>query len=458
MISQIRDFIKSEAKKFGADIESEFNKPYIERNNTNIDALNDDGAYFGFIHPEEETSGPFHDFSLTIFPAINDKPWVVCLGIGSMGFKNDFELASVPGIRRIFYPILGENSFCKTNFTDIETGLPKSFTSKVPHLKNSLKTYTKVLPVCEIIEDPLKPRSLKKISAFVAGYAKLRDWPNNAAQRNEINTALSFFNDKNSLDEEEEAFKLLSERKFIILEGPPGTGKTRLAKILSKKIGAYHYLTQFHPEVSYSDFITGIRPELNSTNLSYKKNNGVFIRALEAAKPGQQNVVLIIDEINRANLSNVLGPLFYLIEYRRKNDGFFFRLPDGEVFDSLPENLYIIGTMNTADRSLAVVDFALRRRFAWFALKPRSIESFDFHKKEFDRFDEIFKWYADSSELNFQPGQAYFFASNEKEMNRRIEFELFPLIKEYLAEGIMIKAKEEFNSYFKEKIQKSLFE
>ena len=127
-IQNIRQFIKEKAEQFGAKIDKEFSKAYVERNNTGQDALKDNGAYFGFIHPDEEASGPFHDFSLTIFPNEEHKPWLVCLGVGSSGFKNDYELATYPGLRRLFSKLVDEKGFCKSDFSDIETGLPKAIT------------------------------------------------------------------------------------------------------------------------------------------------------------------------------------------------------------------------------------------------------------------------------------------------------------------------------------------
>jgi hypothetical protein len=123
---------------------------------------------------------------------------------------------------------------------------------------------------------------------------------------------------------------------------------------------------------------------------------------------------------------------------------------------------------------LAVVDFALRRRFAWYNMTPRIIEgtstrlgnvSFNqinknefFFKEDFAAFEEIFNWYASSDELNLQPGEGYFIAANESEMANRIRYEIFPLIKEYLQEGLLQNAKEEFNNYFSTRINLSLFE
>ena len=118
-IENIRQFIKEKAEQFGAKTDNEFNKPYVERNNTGQEALEDNGAYFGFIHPEEEASGPFHDFSLTIFPNDQNKPWLVCLGIGSSGFKNDYELPAYPGARRLCSKMTDEGGFCKSVFSDI---------------------------------------------------------------------------------------------------------------------------------------------------------------------------------------------------------------------------------------------------------------------------------------------------------------------------------------------------
>ncbi len=461
MIEEILQFIEECAIKFGAKPEVEFNKPYVLRKNIGFDALKDNGAYFGFIHPEEEASGPFYDFSLTIFPNDQNKPWLICLGIGSSGFKNDYELATYPGIRRLFSKVVNERGFCKSDFSDIETNLPKSITGNpdLQHIKNTIRTYAKVLPACQIVDVPVSDKAKKIIAAFVAGYAKVREWPSNKDHRNAISEALEPFLKTVTTDEGEEVKHLLNERKYIVLQGPPGTGKTRTAKSVADKIGAKTFFTQFHAETSFSDFIFGIRPNTNNQELRYKESLGIFSEALKyAIDHAEEKVLLIIDEINRANLSNILGPIFYLFEHKMDISNVEIEIAPNFKVKKLPKNFFVIATMNTADRSLAVVDFALRRRFAWYTLKPKSINSKQFFQEDFNRIQEIFDWYASSNELNLQPGQGYFIADSEEEMENRIRFEIFPLIKEYLQEGLLRNTKEEFNKYFYDRLKILLFE
>lgn len=460
-IENIKQFIKEKAEQFGAKVDNEFNKAYVLRNNTSNEALKDDGAFFGFIHPEEEASGPFHDFSLTIFPNDKGKAWLVCLGIGSSGFKNDYELATYPGLRRLFSKLIDENGFCKSDFSDIETSLPKSITNNenLQHIKNTIKTYNKVLPVCQIVENPESKEGREIIAAFVAGYAKIREWPSNKEHRKAISEALGIFLKKENTSDIEIIEALLTERKFIVLQGAPGTGKTRTAKEVAENIKAKTFFTQFHAETSFSDFIYGIRPTLNNQTLSYNLNKGVFIEALEYAITNpNEKIILIIDEINRANLSNVLGPIFYLFEHKMDISNVEIEIAPDYKITKLPDNFHVIATMNTADRSLAVVDFALRRRFAWYTLKPTPISLNNFFKDDFNKIQEIFNWYASTNELLLQPGQGYFIASSDDEMKNRIRYEILPLIKEYLQEGLIKNTKEEFNNYFSTRIKQSLFE
>ena len=176
------------------------------------------------------------------------------------------------------------------------------------------------------------------------------------------------------VNEEDDVSNLLTQRKYVVLQGPPGTGKTRLAKNVAK-IEAKTFFIQFHAETSYSDFIYGIRPRTTADSLSYSGYPGIFAQALDfAIHNPNQKTILIIDEINRANLSNVLGPLFYLFEHKQDISNVELEVTPDLKASKIPDNLLVIATMNTADRSLAVVDFALRRRFAWYTLKPKPDE------------------------------------------------------------------------------------
>lgn len=165
--------------------------------------------------------------------------------------------------------------------------------------------------------------------------------------------------------------ELLADRGQIILYGPPGTGKTYIAKKLAEALvpdPARRTIVQFHPSTSYEDFVEGYRPEEVKGQISYRLTDGPLRAMAEKAKdaPGTRHIMLI-DEINRGNLPKVLGELLFLLEYRDEKISTLYR-PD-ESFE-LPADLWFIGTMNTADRSVALIDAALRRRFHFVPVYP----------------------------------------------------------------------------------------
>ena len=285
---------------------------------------------------------------------------------------------------------------------------------------------------------------------------------------------------------EETDIKNISEllkigNKAVILWGPPGTGKTYesmevVKEILELKDGekdedieqnylfskkgepdnekGYYEIIQFHPNYTYEDFIGGISPKIDGSKVSYELREGIFYKFCKAAsdKP-KQKYIFIIDEINRAELSAVFGELLFALEYRGKS----INLPHFGSF-TIPENVYIIGTMNNVDKSLVTFDLALRRRFGFFKLMPKLDVLLDVlgdivEEESLKRYVEKCKKLNEDivNELSlgedYQIGQAYFlkikdFLKENKEdkkvkitsfdLERLWVYNIEPLLEEYL--------------------------
>jgi 5-methylcytosine-specific restriction protein B len=239
---------------------------------------------------------------------------------------------------------------------------------------------------------------------------------------------------------------LVLHKKNVILQGAPGVGKTYAAKRLAYSIMGVKdpnrvMMVQFHQSYSYEDFIMGFRP----SEKGFELKRGAFYNFCKDAEIDSENkFFFIIDEINRGNLSKIFGELFMLIESDKR--GVPLQLLYSDEKFSVPENVYIIGMMNTADRSLAMLDYALRRRFAFYEMKP-GFASDGFRKYRANlnsaRFDRLIhcveQLNADIAEdetlgEGFCVGHSYFCnlkEGSEQALSRIVEFELIPLLKEY---------------------------
>jgi len=240
---------------------------------------------------------------------------------------------------------------------------------------------------------------------------------------------------------------LLMRRKNIILQGAPGVGKTFAAKrlayaLMGAKDDSRLEIIQFHQSYSYEDFVMGYRPVGNEFSLEY----GTFYKFCERARalPADKPCFFIIDEINRGNLSKIFGELLMLIESTHRGDS--IRLAYGDIPFSVPENMYIIGMMNTADRSLALIDYALRRRFAFFEMHPAfDSDGFRTRRRQMNsaRFDAVIdvivrmnREIASDRTLGkgFRIGHSYFCDQNEYSdewLRSVVEYDLIPTLEEY---------------------------
>lgn len=244
---------------------------------------------------------------------------------------------------------------------------------------------------------------------------------------------------------------LILDKKNIILQGSSGVGKSYAAKrlaysIIGEKDNERVKMIQFHQSYSYEDFIMGYRPKNETDGFELKK--GVFYKFCKKAEKDGRDYFLIIDEINRGNISKIFGELFMLIENDKRKEEYALELIYTNEQFSVPKNLYIIGLMNTADRSLAMLDYALRRRFIFIDIEPafnkpqfkndlenKNIDK-DLINKIIEKFTKLNETIKSDKTLGkgYTIGHSYF--CNRKNLSKEdyediINYEIAPTLREY---------------------------
>ena len=304
---------------------------------------------------------------------------------------------------------------------------------------------------------------------------------NNPNDKNVVDILLNEVKEIKKEQKMENYKKIVLEYKQVIFQGAPGTGKTRLAKELAyyiindallpenendrkqllielSKKEQFEFI-QFHPSYSYEDFIRGIVVEPIDNQIKYEIKNKILLKFAEKAI-GNPTVpyVLIIDEINRANLPTVLGELIYALEYRDEPvNSVYLKENDEKII--LPSNLFILGTMNTADRSVGQIDYAIRRRFVFITIDTnKSVIKSENGKKLFEKITQIFDKYIspDFNKNDVKIGHSYFIGDDKKvEMNYK--YQVLPILKEYLNDGVLVEeAKETIANEFQKWLENAL--
>lgn len=420
----------------------------------------DDAVPFaGLIHPDNPESGPYGGSSVVWFPT-RESGSLVILVVGTRGLSPDEGILTRPGHRRRVAALRrllaskGVEVWSKPDPANVGIPVPKSAKERFPGFENAFKRYGQQIYCMALVRREAEPRTAREVvQAFFDLYSYERGWEPLSAHREERDRFLgSLRQDLFPKVTEKGVHDLLKARHFVILEGPPGTGKTLLAgKVLKNHFGGNGMIVQFHPAVTYEDFVVGLSPDIGKgETLRFEVRAGWLYEA--AKKAAAAPYLLIIDEINRADLGKVLGEGIHLFEPGEVG-GRTVALAhpvNGQKTLTLPQNLYVLGTMNTADRSIASIDLAIRRRFSFVKVMPdREVvarKNNNLATELYDRTCDVFVEHAPEEALNLMPGHSYFLADDENELRTRLRHELIPLLDEYLREGYLGPATTELHA------------
>jgi 5-methylcytosine-specific restriction protein B len=334
-------------------------------------------------------------------------------------------------------------TWSKADPAAIATPIPDTARRQFPSCSSIFDRYGDVIYSAAWVPKGDTDKAGDVVRAYFDLYARERGWQLRAAAQQEFDNLLG------SLQEHlfpvvtpDHVNDLLRDRRFVVLQGPPGTGKTRMAEQVRKRFFESRGRTvQFHPAVTYEDFVVGLSPDPTASGLTFRAKPGWLLEAADEAREGPY--LLIVDEINRGDLGKVLGEAIYLFEPGEvggpnAREVHLTHAVNGQATFRLPPNLYVLATMNTADRSITGLDLAVRRRFAFVTLMPdRTVVDLPAAKDVFEMLVDVFVEHASDDMLHLLPGHSYFLAPSDRHLRNRFRYDLLPLIDEYLRQGLL---------------------
>ncbi len=429
----------------------------------------DSGVPFAaYIHPSNPTRGAYGGFSFVIFP-VAEAPCLVGLVVGTQGLAPDEAILGRPGHARKGQAICAwlnkefgrgqQIAWAKQDPTRIDIDVPENLRRQWSVYKPVFDRYGKVLYA---VFTPSSDREItsQAVAALLDLCFEERGFDVNANRRNECEEIRAkWFSCLMPVVTRHEIRKLLDSRRFVILQGPPGTGKTMMAlDLLSEEYGGSGRSIQFHPNTTYENFIGGLAPQESGTQLGlhFEPKPGFLMESAKHARSSHPKPYLLhIDEINRADLAKILGEAIFLFEPKSTQQrGIDLPYDFGEPLHTklqLPENLQVLGTMNSADRSIAIVDVAVRRRFAFVSLWPQMSvvqeHGCELMHEAFRRIVSVFIEHADGDAFPLVPGHSYFLESDEGAAKESLKVNLGPLLEEYLAQGYVTGFAEHIRTY-----------
>jgi 5-methylcytosine-specific restriction protein B len=433
---------------------------------------NDAGVpYAAYIDPSNADAGVFGGMCFAIFP-VEGEPCLVAMVVGTQGLAPDEAILGRPGHSRKMHAIstwlnheFGDGkqvAWAKQDPTRVDIDVPESIQhgwSAYERVFNKYGRYIYALykPTDERAGTAAALTAMLDVMFEDRGHTPLKGFQEDAGS-----TQSAWFSHLMPKADTDQVVELLKNRRFAVLQGPPGTGKTRMARqILANQYGGRGQSVQFHPNTTYENFVGGLAPLQNGENgagglgFRFAPKRGFLLEAAVRAADARQPYLLHIDEINRADLGKILGEAIYLFEpnpeSRREIDlPYDFGAPFHQRL-FLPDNLHVLGTMNSADRSIAIVDVAVRRRFAFLSLWP-SLDVVEEHgcplsQRAFKELLSIFVEHAPDEALALVPGHSYFLGHDEKQARVNLRTSLSPLLEEYLAQGYVSGFAESIRGY-----------